>query len=98
MIFETVMNISRELERKTAIEVTVKLMEEVGEMSQALLSSLDVCGCGYKGFTREDVVEEIADIVICALSIAQKMNATEEELTSEILRKIKKWEAKCEQI
>ena len=39
MIFETVMNISRELERKTAIEVTVKLMEEVGEMSQALLSN-----------------------------------------------------------
>lgn len=97
MIFNTVMETSKEFERKTAIEVTVKLMEEVGEMSQALLSSLDICGCGYKGFTREDVIEEIADVIICALSVAEKMNATEEELTNEILRKIKKWEAKCEQ-
>lgn len=85
------MKTSKEFEKKSSLEVCVKTMEELGEVAQAILSSKDVCGCGYKGLTREDVLEEVADVIICATSIAEKEGFTAEELESKIFEKIEKW-------
>ena len=58
MIFETVMNISRELERKTAIEVTVKLMEEVDAKG---LVDVTVAQTGCIGSCRLEPIVEVYD-------------------------------------
>ncbi|MEG2985747.1 MAG: MazG-like family protein, partial [Peptostreptococcaceae bacterium] len=57
------------IDKKTLVERTLKLSEEVGEVAQAVLSYSDACGCGYKNKTKEDVVEECLDVIIVASAI-----------------------------
>ena len=47
-----------EIDKKTLLERTLKLSEEVGEVAQAMLSYSNACGCGYKKRSKEDLVEE----------------------------------------
>ena len=58
-----------EIDKKTLLERTLKLSEEVGEVAQAMLSYSNACGCGYKKRSKEDLVEECLDVIIVASSI-----------------------------
>lgn len=58
-----------EIDKKTLLERTLKLSEEVGEVAQAMLSYSNACVCGYKKKSKEDLVEECLDVIIVASSI-----------------------------
>ena len=85
-------------ERKTMVERALKLGEEFGEVSEAVLSYKDVAGCGYKKKTIDDVREEAIDVIIMGFSLLfhpdESMN--EKDMVKEFNRKLNKWESKME--
>lgn len=87
------------LDKKTLVERTLKLSEEVGEVSQAVLSYSKACGCEYKNKTKEDVVEECLDVIIVASSIISQScenNVDLEEVKKIYDKKLSKWKEKCQ--
>ena len=81
------------------VEFGLKAAEELGEMSEAILSYSQVSGCGYKKLTRDDVVEEAIDVVIVCLAAMAKAypELTIAELDRRTEEKIAKWYAAIEQ-
>lgn len=78
--------------KKSLEQIGLKLSEETGEVSQALLSYIGANGSEYKKLGSEDVKEECIDVVMVALSLFYKIGGTDEELSSVINKKTEKWE------
>lgn len=87
------------IDKKTLVERALKLSEEVGEVSEAVLSYSNACGCGYKGKNSKDVIEECIDVIIVATSIISQVSNNDVEL-GQLLKtytnKMNKWELKSE--
>jgi NTP pyrophosphatase (non-canonical NTP hydrolase) len=81
-------------EKKSLLEVSLKLAEEVGELAQATLSSQNSSGAGYKNLTLQDVQEEAVDVVICSLSAFFKAGGDLDTLQRLIDKKCDKWASK----
>jgi NTP pyrophosphatase (non-canonical NTP hydrolase) len=83
---------------KTIEQRLLKLLEELGELSQALLSSKKVIGCEYKGITKNEVLEESVDVLICSISMlfesAIETDADINQINDLIITKIEKWKEK----
>lgn len=75
---------------KTDIEIVLKLQEEVGEVSAALLSAMGTSGSQYKKNTLEDVKEELIDVLMIAGSLLVRMSS-EEEILNVLETKVQKW-------
>ncbi|WP_096187354.1 MazG-like family protein [Evansella halocellulosilytica] len=83
-----------EREPKTLEQMALKLTEEVGETSQAVLSYLKASGSDYKQLGIDDVKEECIDVVLVALAIYYKLSEDEEEFQKLASKKLNKWESK----
>lgn len=81
-------------EPKSREQLIIKLMEEVGEVSQAHLSTVKASGSQYKELTDEDFQEELVDTILVTLTLLKKTGITNEELISLLTKKINKWESK----
>ncbi|MEZ7794690.1 MazG-like family protein [Niallia circulans] len=82
------------LEPKTLEQMALKLSEEAGEVSQAVLSYSNASGSDYKQLNKEDIKEECVDTLLVALSLFYKLSNQEEELYDLLDRKMNKWENK----
>ncbi|MED5100918.1 MULTISPECIES: MazG-like family protein [Niallia] len=82
------------LEPKTLEQMALKLSEEAGEVSQAVLSYLNASGSDYKQLNKEDIKEECVDTLLVALSLFYKLSNREEELYDLLDKKMNKWENK----
>jgi NTP pyrophosphatase (non-canonical NTP hydrolase) len=84
---------STEVDRKSLVEFGLKAAEELGELSEAILSFSNVSACGYKQLSRDDVVEEAIDVVIVCLAAMAKVypELTIAELNRRTEAKIAKW-------
>ena len=81
------------LENEKSLEqIGLKLSEETGEVTQALLSATNAPGSKYKSEDIEDVKEECVDVVMVALSLYFKIGGTTEELENTLKIKTNKWE------
>ncbi|PNQ81336.1 MULTISPECIES: MazG-like family protein [Paenibacillus] len=80
-------------EKKTLEQMVLKLSEEVGETSQAMLSYVNASGSEYKQLSISDVKEECADVILVALSLFYKLSSNEEELQEFLNKKVNKWES-----
>lgn len=78
-------------DKKTLVERALKTCEEAGELAGAVLSYTGTASCVYKGKTLEDVTEELADIIICALSVSIQAGISLEQLEKTIDIKAEKW-------
>jgi NTP pyrophosphatase (non-canonical NTP hydrolase) len=58
---------------KTIEQMALKLSEECGEVSQAILSYRKAPGCANKGKTKADCIEEIWDVIITATALLYKV-------------------------
>ena len=83
-----------EREPKTIEQMALKLSEEVGETSQAVLSYLKASGSDYKELGIDDVKEECVDVILVALSLFYKLSENETELHELISKKLEKWQSK----
>jgi NTP pyrophosphatase (non-canonical NTP hydrolase) len=81
-------------DHKSLTEKALKLSEECGELAQAVLSFMEVPGCGFKGKTKEDVIEEAWDCIITAASVIYQVEdgIVNEKYSREVIdRKLTKW-------
>ncbi|MFE0507775.1 MazG-like family protein [Peribacillus butanolivorans] len=83
-----------EKEPKTLEQMALKLSEEVGETSQAVLSYLKANGSEYKQLGINDVKEECVDVILVSLALFYKVAENENELQELIIRKMDKWQSK----
>lgn len=102
MGFKKIISRTREImdiDDRTILERTLKASEELGEMSEAVLSATGSKGCAYKGKSNADIVEEAWDTAICAFSVAiQAMPSLSVEAHEDIImRKLNKWERKVKE-
>lgn len=79
-------------EKKTIQELGLKLSEETGELTQAILSATKAPGCEYKGYKIGDVQIECVDTILVALSIFFKTGGDEKDLLEFLKFKTNKWE------
>ena len=81
------------LDKKTLIETGLKAAEELGELSEAILSYSQVSACGYKQLTADDVVEEAVDVIIVCLAaiVRAKPEIEVAELDQRVRAKVEKW-------
>lgn len=82
---------SRANESKTIQQITLKLMEEMGEVAEALLSYDQAPGCGYKGKSLDDLKEEIIDVIIVSFVLTEKLGMEKDEIKEILNRKVAKW-------
>ena len=83
-----------DLDKKDLTQKALKLCEEAGEVAQAVLSYTKAPVCGYKNKNQGDILEEVSDVIIVALSIARKLELSKEDINTVIENKLAKWEKK----
>lgn len=94
ILLDLIFEISRSKEGKSLQELVLKCTEELGELSQAVLSFTGAVGCGYKNLDKNDVIEELADVLLVDLAIVAKLGITKEDFKLIIQKKLNKWNEK----
>lgn len=79
---------------KSLEQIALKMSEEVGEVSQALLSHLKASGSEYKNLGASDVIEECVDVMIVAYSLIYKLGGSNADISRLTRDKVNKWEEK----
>src|SRR5690348_15839903 len=82
------------LDKKDVFQKCLKLMEEAGELAQAVLSNQKAPTCEYKGLDKIDVGREVADTIICAMAVGFMNDLTADQLNTFIWEKLDSWEKK----
>lgn len=82
-----------EKDQKSKVQRALKLCEEVGELAAAILSETNAPGCEYKTLDRDDLLQEVADVLIMSHSIIAHYKFTNEEVYDKFMEKCKKWES-----
>jgi len=81
------------------VNKALKLSEEVGEFSQVMLKHIGSKNVSASaGDNKEDVLEELCDIINISVDIINAMGFTDEEASKMFEKKLDKWEAKSQSI
>lgn len=80
-------------ERKNQTQRTLKLNEEVGELARAVLAFQRAPGFEHRPGSREELLDEVADVITCAISVAASAQADGREIEEALRRKVRKWKA-----
>lgn len=83
-------NLSKK-DKKTLSQKTLKLVEEVGELSKVILPYDSAPGTNHRFVDREKLLEEIVDIHLCNVSILKSLDFTNEDFNEMLVQKTKKW-------
>lgn len=78
-------------DKKSLSQKALKTVEEVGELAKAILPFEGAPGSLHRLISREKVLEEVADTLLCALSMAFDLGADAAELESLLWEKSAKW-------
>lgn len=76
---------------KTLSQRLGKTLEELGELSKAILPFENADGVRHRFTPRERILEEVVDVILCAQSIAHHLDFSDEEFDSMYNQKLKKW-------
>ena len=91
---EDVLNYVRELsllDKKTLGQKVMKLMEETGELAKAALPYENAFCTNHRFVTPEKILEEVADTILVALSIAYTLGYAHDDVSQEMVRKTGYW-------
>ena len=91
-LIDRIIEVSKTNEGKTASQLLLKLMEESGEVAEALLSYEKACGCEYKNKNMDDVGEEAVDILLVILAFMTRIGMSKDQIKSMIETKLAKWQ------
>lgn len=76
---------------KTLSQKAGKITEELGELFKVLLPYEDAAGTYHRFSTPEQLLEECADIMLSALSVAYHLNYSHDEIEEMMKSKARKW-------
>ena len=83
-------NLSKK-DKKTLSQKTLKLVEEVGELSKVILPYDSAPGTNHRFVDRAKLLEEIVDIHLCNISILKSLDFTNDDFNEMLVQKTKKW-------
>lgn len=78
-------------DQKGPLEATAKLTEELGELMREVLILSGAPGTTYRPTTHEKQIEELADVLLCAIALVDKLNIDRDDLSGALHRKMDKW-------
>lgn len=82
------------LQNATIQNRVMKLSEESGEVAGAVLKYTEAPGCTYRTATAENVVEELIDVILVAMSVLYELKGvTQEQFEDKLDEKLLKWSA-----
>lgn len=93
---EEAFEIAGTIDRKTPIQAAAKLTEEIGELMREILIIDKTPGCTYRESSREKLIEESADVMLCLLAVMYKLGVKPDEMAIEMMRKSEKWATNSE--
>lgn len=76
---------------KSLSQKTLKAMEELGELSKSVLPYDNAFATNHRIVSKEDILENVADTILCLLSIGYDIGASDEELDTMLVSKMQKW-------
>lgn len=81
-----------ENDKKNLCQKALKTSEEVGELAKAVLPFENAAGTLHRFSDRRKILENVADVILSAISIAYDMKFTDEAIEDMMLEKSKKWQ------
>lgn len=79
-------------DRKNLQGKALKTAEETGTLAQKVLAYTGEAGNRHRVFQYEDVLSDAADVILCALSVAHDLGASDDEIEQMMWLKARKWE------
>ena len=89
-LLEMIQRLSKS-DRKTLSQKALKATEEVGELAKATLPFDGAHGTNHRFSDRRAILEETADVVLCALSVAFELNYSITDIEEMMKEKSNKW-------
>lgn len=89
-LIELIKNLTKS-DKKNLAQKTIKLFSEAGELSGKVLPYVNAFATRHNFSTKNDIIEEIADIILVTLSIGYDIGMTDEELHYQLIKKTNKW-------
>ncbi len=80
-----------ENDTKSLTGKALKTSEEVGELAKVVLPYENAAGTLHRIVNRRHILDSVADIILCALSVAHDLKFSDEEIESMIAEKSAKW-------
>ena len=80
-----------ENDTKTLSQKALKAAEEIGELAKVVLPYDNAFATTHRFVNRSKIIEEVCDTLLCILSIAYELDATDEEIEQMVNHKTKKW-------
>jgi NTP pyrophosphatase (non-canonical NTP hydrolase) len=81
---------------KNLTQKTLKTTEELGELARKVLPYENAFATNHRIVTKANILEEVADTMLCILSIAHDIEASDEDIESMVSRKAAVWAEKQE--
>jgi NTP pyrophosphatase (non-canonical NTP hydrolase) len=78
-------------DKKTLSQKTLKLVEEVGELSRVILPYDSAHGTNHRFTDKDAILEELVDIYLTNISISHSLGFTDEEFNDMLVKKTEKW-------
>lgn len=78
-------------DRKTLSQKTLKTTEEVGELAKKALPFENAFATTHRFVEKRDILEECADLILCALSVAYDLDFDDEAIEEMMALKAEKW-------
>src|SRR5579863_8414064 len=69
----------------------LKAAEEVGEMAKKILPYNNEFATRHRFVLAKDILEEVADVMLSAMSVAYDLNFTHENIEQMLMNKSRKW-------
>lgn len=89
-ILDTIKQLSQ-TDEKTLTQKTLKLGEEFGELAKAVLPYENAFATTHRFVTSNKILEEVADTLLCSLSIAYELGFTDDDIRDMMVQKSIKW-------
>lgn len=90
-IFDYIQHLSKQ-DKKSLSEKVLKCTEELGELAKVALPYDNAFATNHRFSTRENILEESVDLILCALSVAYDQEFTHDEIETMMSRKAEKWQ------
>ena len=78
-------------DEKTLTQKTLKLCEETGELAKVVLPYENAFATTHRFVTANRILEEVADTLLCSLSIAYDLGFSDEDIRDMMIEKSIKW-------
>jgi len=79
-------------DKKTLSQKALKVSEEQGELAKAVLPFDSAYACRHRFVNKHKILEEVADTMLAAISIAYDLDFTHEDIENMINEKAQKWQ------